>query len=81
MTAWEIKWCNCLERCRALLELTNLREDTKDYVESVHLAINAYPLKYPSDKQAYWIHKLYRQYCRTPVAKDKAMLALQRAGW
>ena len=81
MTAWEIKWCNCLERCRALLDVADLREDTKDYVENVHLAINAYPLKYPTDKQAYWIHTLYRQHCRRPMGKSIAKLTLQAAGW
>jgi hypothetical protein len=63
MTEWEIKWCHCFERCRVLLMQSNLRQDTKDYVESVYLAINAYPMKYPSDKQAYWIHRLYQQHC------------------
>ncbi len=63
MTAWEMKWCDCLEECRALLKLGSLRQDTKDYVESVYLAINAYPRKYPTDKQAYWIRTLYRQHC------------------
>ena len=71
MTAWEIKWCNCLERCRALLDVADLREDTKDYVESVHLAINAYPLKYPTDKQAYWIHTLYRSIAGSVLATRK----------
>lgn len=79
MTAWEIKWCKCFGQCRELLELTNLREDTKEYVESVHLAINAYPLKYPSDKQAYWIHTLHRQHCRK--ASQQGPLELQKPRW
>ena len=81
MTEWEIKWCHCFERCRALLELRNLRQDTREFVESVYLAISAYPSKYPSDKQAYWIHKLYQQHCRTSAANAKVTLELQGAGW
>jgi len=72
MTAWEIQWCDCLEQCRALLKLRTLRQDTKEFVESVCLAMNAYPQKYPSEKQAYWIRTLYRQHCRTE--KREALL-------
>ncbi len=81
MTEWEIKWCHCLERCRALLEVADIREDTKDYVESVHLAINAYPMKYPTDKQAYLIHRLFLKHCRNPSAKANGSPERQESRW
>jgi hypothetical protein len=37
--------------------------------------------KYPTDKQAYWIHTLYRQHCRKLPGKAIAKLELQGAGW